>query len=558
MANGAESGGDVAVVLLHGVGLNAGFWRATQKNLARRFQVIAPDLYGLPKRAPTLAAYAANAAKFMRAKKIRRAIVVGHSLGAHTALELARAHPKLVAGVVALGAVCNRNAAAKKAVRLRAVMLRQKGKAAIIGATLERWSEDGEASAIKLARRILKAVDERAYQNAYNVFAECDDCEDDVRKITAPVLFAAGEDDANATVSMAKRMAAKAQNGSYYVFAKRRHLFPLTAAEECAKLIADFHGSVRRGEAFNGKVYQSQNDNNENENALRRAFGSFLTGVTVVAAFDKKQNPRGFTANSFSSVSLRPPLLSVCIANGARAYDVFCGSEHFSVNILGEKQRALAAKFASRNRDKFESVKWREKNNAPALAGSIAWFGCKTKRRIPCGDHCILIGEVCGFSESGGAPLGYLRGGYVRPELERRAQAAANNKNGVVGVIVERGDAVYLRENENNALTLPFVRGGGLQNALRKLGMECDFSFLYSVYSRAEGGQAVVYRANWKSGEPSSGAFFALNKLPAARIGDAAVRVLLRRFAREKQSGEHQIYIGDERAGIVHGLRPGA
>jgi flavin-dependent trigonelline monooxygenase, reductase component len=74
---------------------------------------------------------------------------------------------------------------------------------------------------------------------------------------------------------------------------------------------------------------------------LRRAFGCFVTGVTVVTAIDGGGRPRGFTANSFTSVSLDPPLVLVCIARTAGSYPVFSTTTHFAINILGEEQRPL-------------------------------------------------------------------------------------------------------------------------------------------------------------------------------------------------------------------------
>jgi len=76
--------------------------------------------------------------------------------------------------------------------------------------------------------------------------------------------------------------------------------------------------------------------------ALRDAFGAFLTGVTIVTSTDKQGKPLGFTANSFSSVSLEPPLLSVCLAKTASSYSVFSATTHFAVNILAEDQKATA------------------------------------------------------------------------------------------------------------------------------------------------------------------------------------------------------------------------
>ena len=562
LSGGRENAANGVVVLLHGVGMNAGFWRAMMRQLARHFYVIAPALYqsksGKANKAPSLDGYAEEVAALLRARKIRRALLVGHSLGAHTALQLAKMHPQLALGVVALGAVYHRTAAAQKAVCRRAQLLQKGGRDMLINKTLARWREDNspaDSSAQKLARRMLQSANDKDYANAYGVFAKCDDV--DMRQIDAPILFAAGGEDTNATPLMAKRLAAAAKNGCHYIVARRRHLFPLTAGGEVCKLIKAFHGEVCRGAHFGGGLFVGKNkraDINNNDNALRRAFGSFITGVTVVAAFDGNHKPRGFTANSFASVSMHPPLVSVCLAKGAGSYEVFRAADYFSVNILGEKQRTVATRFATRREDKFDGIRWKEQTGAPKLGGVAAWFGCAAKRKIPCGDHCILIGEVREFVASAAAPLGYLRGGYIRPELERRAQEAAATASGgsIIGVIIEKEESVYLQQS-GGGWTLPFASGGKLRAALRQCGLECDFGFLYSVYARASGGQAVVYRANFKSGAPMRGAFFPLDALPP--INDSAVRVLLRRFAKERQSGGHAVYVGDERAGAIHHLR---
>lgn len=92
---------------------------------------------------------------------------------------------------------------------------------------------------------------------------------------------------------------------------------------------------------------------------LRRALGAFVTGVTVVTTTDKTGKPRGFTANSFTSVSLVPPLVLACIAKGAGSYEAFAGTKHFAVNILAERQKEISSIFASRNADRFGAAKQR-------------------------------------------------------------------------------------------------------------------------------------------------------------------------------------------------------
>ncbi len=193
-------------------------------------------------RAASLGDYAAAVARVLRAKKIGRALLVGHSLGAHIALELARAHPSLAGGVVAFGAVFRRSAVAKKAVRARATVMEREGKAAVLESTLARWREEGRGTvaAERKMRRLLEAADDDGYLAAYRVFAECDDCADIVRGIHSPVLFVAGEDDPNATPKMARALAAIAKFGEARVIKKRRHLMTLTAGGEVNKIIGGF------------------------------------------------------------------------------------------------------------------------------------------------------------------------------------------------------------------------------------------------------------------------------------------------------------------------------
>src|SRR4030095_12994904 len=91
---------------------------------------------------------------------------------------------------------------------------------------------------------------------------------------------------------------------------------------------------------------------------LRRAFGCFVTGVTVVTAIDGDGGPRGFTANSFTSVARYPPLVLVGIARTAGSYPLFSTTSQFAINILSEEQRPISSRFASKEADKFAGVAW--------------------------------------------------------------------------------------------------------------------------------------------------------------------------------------------------------
>ena len=147
--------------------------------------------------------------------------------------------------------------------------------------------------------------------------------------------------------------------------------------------------------------------------ALRRALGAFATGVTIVTARGPDGAPVGFTANSFTSVSLDPPLLLVCLAHTAASYDIFRAAASFAVNVLEVGQEETAKRFASRGADKFGPTPWRPGlMGAPLIDGSLARFDCAMDSRVTAGDHDILIGRVIGFSLHEGAALLYHRGSF--------------------------------------------------------------------------------------------------------------------------------------------------
>ncbi|MGI9421230.1 MAG: flavin reductase family protein [Geminicoccaceae bacterium] len=153
--------------------------------------------------------------------------------------------------------------------------------------------------------------------------------------------------------------------------------------------------------------------------AYRKALGSFPTGVTVVAAFDGDDAPWGLTANSFSSVSLDPPLILVCLDRRGRAWPVFARAERFSVNILASGQDDLARHFASPAPNRFATAAWtRGQNGTPLLPETAAWLECGTDRQIEAGDHVILLGAVLAFNQGDHMPLGFCRGSFFTPSID--------------------------------------------------------------------------------------------------------------------------------------------
>lgn len=146
---------------------------------------------------------------------------------------------------------------------------------------------------------------------------------------------------------------------------------------------------------------------------LRQALGAFATGVTIVTALSGDGEPVGFTANSFTSVSLDPPLLLVCLAHKAYSYGIFREAKSFAVNVLCAEQEETAKRFATSGIDKFSQIDWSAgQMGAPLIEGSLAVFDCTMHQRVVAGDHDILMGQVISFSRQEGDALVYHSGSF--------------------------------------------------------------------------------------------------------------------------------------------------
>ena len=142
----------------------------------------------------------------------------------------------------------------------------------------------------------------------------------------------------------------------------------------------------------------------------RHALGSFPTGVTIVTAYDNDNQPWGLTANSFTSVSLDPPVISVCVAKSGRVFPTLSGSDHFAINILSASQKDLALHFSSNVENRFTNTDWTAGQTAPLLPGASAHLDCTIHDRIDAGDHEILLGRVLEYTHTTVPPLVYCRG----------------------------------------------------------------------------------------------------------------------------------------------------
>ncbi len=157
---------------------------------------------------------------------------------------------------------------------------------------------------------------------------------------------------------------------------------------------------------------------------LRNALGCFATGVTIVTAqvpeelrlpdtVDGSDNV-GLTVNSFSSVSMEPPLILWSLQRSSGALDVFRAASHFAVNVLAADQIELSNRFATTRDDKFDGVSFeRGAGGAPLLHGCVVCFECRLWNEYDGGDHVIFVGQVVAIQSSEGDALLFERGRYA-------------------------------------------------------------------------------------------------------------------------------------------------
>lgn len=146
---------------------------------------------------------------------------------------------------------------------------------------------------------------------------------------------------------------------------------------------------------------------------LRQALGQFATGVTIVTTRAPDGGFVGLTANSFSALSLEPPLITWALRSASSNLAVFQHNERFVVNVLTEAQVDTSRLFASRASDKFGQVPHAENvHGLPYLHGAAAWFECRQVSYQTAGDHCLFIAEVERYTHSETPPLLFHAGGY--------------------------------------------------------------------------------------------------------------------------------------------------
>ncbi len=154
------------------------------------------------------------------------------------------------------------------------------------------------------------------------------------------------------------------------------------------------------------------------DQALRKMRGLFASGVAVVTTV-QDDKLRGVTVNAFTSVSLDPPLILICLANDSESKDWVAGSGIFAVNLLSDEQEFLSERFAARApivNTRFDGVPYHTAiTGSPILADSLAWYDCRVETTHDGGDHTIFVGrvEAVGFGTEGKQPLLYFANRYV-------------------------------------------------------------------------------------------------------------------------------------------------
>jgi flavin reductase (DIM6/NTAB) family NADH-FMN oxidoreductase RutF len=150
---------------------------------------------------------------------------------------------------------------------------------------------------------------------------------------------------------------------------------------------------------------------------FRQLLGRFATGVAIITVTSPDGRLLGMTANSLSSVSLYPPLISVCVDREAEMHRAILAVDQFVVNVLSSSQETLARRFADKHEDRFEGIGYHiSPEGLILLGGVLAHLECQRHADYPGGDHTIVLGRVIGGSTSKGRPLLYYRGGYAALE----------------------------------------------------------------------------------------------------------------------------------------------
>ncbi|MCF6470095.1 flavin reductase family protein [Nonomuraea sp. MG754425] len=172
---------------------------------------------------------------------------------------------------------------------------------------------------------------------------------------------------------------------------------------------------IRNGATMPTGHFQPGQNGRPDSLRFRQVLGRFATGVVAITAVDPLDGlPCGLAANSFTSVSLDPPLVAFCVAYTSTSWPKLRGAKALTVNVLAEHQQSVCAQLAAKGGDKFAGLEWTESPGGnPVLEGALAWLDCAVEAEHPAGDHVIVVARVLRLdTHADGGPLVFFRGGY--------------------------------------------------------------------------------------------------------------------------------------------------
>ena len=151
---------------------------------------------------------------------------------------------------------------------------------------------------------------------------------------------------------------------------------------------------------------------------LRRAFGSFPTGVTIITGLTEDQHPTGVTISSFNTVSMHPPLVLWSLVNTSKNLPYFQMGKPHLIHILAEDQGDLALHFAKSGIDKFQDIPYEKSNGGlPKIDGCVTYLECVTDACYVSGDHTIIVGKIVDIETNNKNPLVYGRSKFIKPSF---------------------------------------------------------------------------------------------------------------------------------------------
>lgn len=274
---------------------------------------------------------------------------------------------------------------------------------------LDAQAVDHELSVAAAKNSGERKFDEAIYQGGFDFIELESRMKQAAEKLRVPALIVRGEDNQLSSDEAATSLVELVPDGELVTMPSGGHYLAFERSDEFnAVLLAFLERKVPR----DPPEYSS----GEDPRTLRDAMGCFASGITVLTTKAETGDPVGLTANSFTSVSLDPPLVLVCLAKTVRSLPAFQSNPAFAINILHTGQQPVSNLFASKGQDRFANLEWEVwSHDVPIIPSSLASFECKRVNEIEQGDHIILVGEVVRARyEARKDPLLYFGGQYRR------------------------------------------------------------------------------------------------------------------------------------------------